>query len=185
MSEADRVFARMTKPSLRSTPKDNEVLHVASRQRGAAGQSRMVEVIHRRSGQSTSPAAPARWPKSSAYAASWPDGFNVRPAPSPPPAAASPEAPEPNPPVGHLLPGWEPLLPPIEPAEIAADVPTGSNRKPRAIKPERSKNTPRSTRRAFADPFVADDTGTNCIRCGYLVSSARERRGLLTCVQCR
>jgi hypothetical protein len=38
---------------------------------------------------------------------------------------------------------------------------------------------------AFADPFAAEDTGTNCIRCGYLVSPEREKRGLLTCHQCR
>jgi hypothetical protein len=185
MSEADRVFARMTKPSPRSTSKDNEVLHVASRQRGAAAsQSRVVEVVHRRSDRLTSPAEPARRPGSSAYAASWPDGFNVRPAPSPP-AAASPEAPEPAPLVGHFMPGWDPLLPPVQPVEAAADLRLSIDRRPRTAKPERPKETPRSTKRAFADPFAADDTGSNCIRCGYLVSPARERRGLLTCMQCR
>jgi hypothetical protein len=83
------------------------------------------------------------------------------------------------------MPGWDPLLPPIQPVEAAADVPTRSSHKPRTIKPERPEGTPRSTKRAFADPFAADDTCTNCIRCGYLVSPARERRGLLTCAQCR
>jgi hypothetical protein len=62
------------------------------------------------------------------------------------------------------MPGWEPLLAPVEPDAPAAKPADG---------------------RAFADPFTAEDTGTNCIRCGYLVSSAREKRGLLTCSQCR
>ena len=34
------------------------------------------------------------------------------------------------------------------------------------------------------DPFAADNIGTNCLRCGYLVQPARERRGLLTCATC-
>jgi hypothetical protein len=62
------------------------------------------------------------------------------------------------------MPGWEPLLAPVEPVEPAAKPVVG---------------------RAFADPFAAEDTGTNCIRCGYLVSPEREKRGLLTCHQCR
>ncbi len=48
---------------------------------------------------------------------------------------------------------------------------------PRAAKPVAG--------RAFADPFAAEDTGANCIRCGYLVEPEREKRGLLTCHQCR
>lgn len=186
MSEADRVFARMIKPCPRSTSKDSEILHVASRQRGAAvNQNRAVEVVYRPLDQSRSPTEPGRRPGSSAYAASWPNGFNVRPAASPPPAVASLKTLEPNLPVGHLMPGWEPQLLPTQPVEAAVDLSTGSGRKLRAAKPERPKNAPRSTKRAFADPFSADETGTNCIRCGYLVSPARERRGFLTCVQCR
>jgi hypothetical protein len=43
---------------------------------------------------------------------------------------------------------------------------------------------PVSTAQRFADPFAADDDGANCLRCGYLVEPARERRGLLTCATC-
>ena len=57
--------------------------------------------------------------------------------------------------------------------------------RPRVAKPERANIQSTSTQRAFADPFAADDTGANCIRCGYLVSPAREKRGLMTCLQCR
>ena len=83
------------------------------------------------------------------------------------------------------MPGWEPLLPPLQLAEPVAEVPAAVRLRPRVAKPERPKHQPISTRRAFADPFAADDTGTNCIRCGYLVSPAREKRGLMTCMQCR
>jgi hypothetical protein len=38
--------------------------------------------------------------------------------------------------------------------------------------------------RQFADPFAEDDSGANCIRCGYLVEQSRERRGLMTCSKC-
>jgi len=93
--------------------------------------------------------------------------------------------PVPAPPVGHLMPGWEPLLTPLPPVEPAAKIPAGIRPRSRAVKPERSQNQPMSMKRAFADPFTADDTGTNCIRCGYLVSPAREQRGFMTCLQCR
>jgi hypothetical protein len=75
------------------------------------------------------------------------------------------------------MPGWEPLLAPIEPVEPTVKPATGQHRQPKAAKPP--------GKRAFADPFAAEDTGANCIRCGYLVSPAREKRGLLTCHQCR
>ena len=83
------------------------------------------------------------------------------------------------------MPGWEQLLPPVQTAEPLAKVPAASRPRTRVTKPERSKSPPVSTERAFADPFAADDTGANCIRCGYLVSPAREKRGLMTCIQCR
>jgi hypothetical protein len=83
------------------------------------------------------------------------------------------------------MPGWEPLLPPIQPAEAAGKIQAGIRPQPRNTKLEQSKDQPKSTKRAFADPYVADDTGTNCMRCGYLVSPAREKRGLLTCLKCR
>lgn len=83
------------------------------------------------------------------------------------------------------MPGWEPLLSPLQPVEPAAKIPARIRPRPRAAKPEQSQNQPKSIKRAFADPFAAGDTGTNCIRCGYLVSPAREKRGLMTCLQCR
>jgi hypothetical protein len=176
MSEADRVFARMTTPGSLPSPEDKQFLHITSRRRGAvAGQSRVVEVVHRRSGHMASPAEPAP-------AATWSEGFQGRSAPTLPPADDSEPAPIPAPPVGHLMPGWAPLLPPLQPA---AKVPASNRTKRRAAKQEGSKTQPGMTKRTFADPFAADDTGTNCTRCGYLVSPAREKRGLTTCMQCR
>src|SRR5690349_19607780 len=78
------------------------------------------------------------------------------------PAAEEPAAtPAPTPPVGHLMPGWEPLLPPLEPAEPAAKIRAGVHPRPRVAKPERANIQSKSTQRAFADPFAADDSGAN------------------------
>jgi hypothetical protein len=176
MSEADRVFARMTTPGTHPAPEDKQFLHITARRRGTvAGQSRVVEVVHRRSDRAAPPVEPANPTAQSAHAATWPEGFRARPAP---PVAESPAASaDPAPQIGHVMPGWEPLLAPAEPAEPPDKSPAGPQPSPKAAKS--------ATRRAFADPFAATDTGANCIRCGYLVEPVREERGLLTCKQCR
>ena len=181
MSEADRVFARMITAESRLEPeKDTQVLHITTRrQRGAvAGQSRTVEVVHRRSERMTPSSEPEQPPRSSAHAATWPDGFPARSAPIPAPAASLSPAPAPSPPqVGHVMPGWEPLLTPVQPDAPVAQPAASPRRQPRVAKQLQG--------RRFADPFDAEDNGANCIRCGYLVEPAREERGLLTCGQCR
>ena len=175
MSEADRVFARMTPPGSQSTPEDKELLHIAPRRRGmTTGQSRVVEVVHRHSDRSADAPRPER---SSAHAASWPEGFQARSAPVPPPLQAPTAASEPAPLVGHVMPGWEPLLPPIDP-EAAQAVSAAPQRQPKV------SAVPKTRKRTFADPFAAEDTGANCFRCGYLVEPAREKRGLMTCAAC-
>jgi hypothetical protein len=185
MSEADRVFARMTTPGTHPTSEDKQLLHIAPRRRGtSAGQGRVVEVVHRRSDRVAATAEPAKLPAPSAHAATWPEGFQARPTPAPPPVDPLTPAPPPDPQVGHVMPGWEPLLAPLHPNEPPAKAPTGPRHPPKVVKPARSADQPQSPRRVFADPFAADDTGANCIRCGYLVSPARERRGLMTCNQC-
>ena len=179
MSEADRVFSRMTSPGSLPSPEDKQFLHIASRRRGATtNQSRVVEVVHRRSGRTAYPAEPAQ-------AALWQESSQGHSAPALPPAEKPAATPVPVPQVGHLMPGWKPLLPPLQPAEEAAKVQSSIRPQRRAAKPEWSKHQATTTKRSFADPFAADDGGTNCIRCGYLVSPAREKRGLLTCLQCR
>ena len=80
MSEADRVFSRMTTPRALPSPENKRFLHIPSRRRGAvAGQSRVVEVVHRRSGRTAPPAEPA-------HATTWPEGFQGRSAPTLPSA---------------------------------------------------------------------------------------------------
>jgi hypothetical protein len=178
MSEADRVFARMTTPGSHPASEDTQLLHITSRRRGAvAGQSRTVEVVHRRSDRGTTSSDAALPPTSSAHAATWPEGFPARPAPIPPPVDSPGAIPEPaSAQVGHVVSGWKPLLAPLQPDEPATK-PTASPRHlPHAV-------TPKAERR-FADPFLAEDTGANCFRCGYLVEPARESRGLMTCAGC-
>ena len=161
MSEADRVFARMTPPGSPSVPEDKELLHIVPRRRGTAtSQSRVVEVVHRRSARSAD--APR------------PEGFQARSGPVSPPLETPIASPDPAPQVGHVMPGWEPLLLPIEP-ETAPAPPQRQPKTPAAPKPRK---------RAFADPFAAEDTGANCFRCGYLIEAAREKRGLMTCARC-
>ena len=179
MSEADRVFSRMTTPGSLPAPEDKQFLHVTSRRRGAVpGQSRVVEVVHRRSGHTAPPAEQAPAPP-------WPEGLQGSSAPASPPVEDPTATPVPAAPVGHLMPGWERRLPPLQPAEPVAKTPVGVRPRPRVARPDRSDAPSASAKRGFADPFAVDDTRANCIRCGYLVSPAREKRGLLTCLQCR
>jgi hypothetical protein len=172
MSEADRVFAHMAPPESHSSLEDRQYVHIAPRRRGmTTGQSHVVEVVHRRSDR---PADAPRQERSSAHAASWPEGFQARSAPVPPPIEAPAAAPGPAPPVGHVMPGWEPLLAPMEPP-------------PPPVPPQRQTKAlvmPKPPERGFADPFAAEDTGANCLRCGYLVEPAREKRGLMICASC-
>lgn len=74
------------------------------------------------------------------------------------------------------MPGWEPLLAPFEPDEPTTKPTASPRRQPRVATPK--------VERRFADPFAAEDTGANCLRCGYLVEPTRERRGLMTCASC-
>lgn len=186
MSEADRVFSRMTTPGSLPSPENRQFLHITSRRRGAvAGQSHVVQVIHLRSGHPAPSAESASPSTQSAHAATWPEGFPGRTAPNLPSAGNVSAIPAPTPPVGHLMPGWEPLLAPRQPTEPVADIQAASRPRSPVTRPQRPEKQPTSTRRAFADPFAAEDSGTNCIRCGYLVSPAREKRGLMTCIRCR
>jgi hypothetical protein len=60
---------------------------------------------------------------------------------------------------------------------------------PEAPPPPRARRArvarvPAPEERRVADPFDAEDDGANCLRCGYLVEPAREKRGLMTCAAC-
>ena len=103
----------------------------------------------------------------------------------PQPPTIEPVAPEPALPIVHVMPVWEPpapqpALPVIMPPEPPIETVPAERRRQRTPKAK----TPKLAARRFADPFAAGDDGTNCLRCGYLVEPARERRGLLTCSSC-
>jgi hypothetical protein len=79
------------------------------------------------------------------------------------------------------MPKWEP-----PPVDVAAATPACleevSSAAELAVVPRIPKALQR--RRRVADPFDIDDHGANCIRCGYAIASAREKRGLTTCAGC-
>jgi hypothetical protein len=125
---------------------------------------------------------PAPW---SVRAETWPEGFRVKPAQPLQLRDIQPSAPEPAQPAVHVMPVWQPSLPQPVPPEAAPAEPhvetaVREQRKPRVPKPRAAKETARH----FADPFADSDDGANCLRCGYLIELARDKRGLLTCAAC-
>jgi len=165
MSEIDRVFARFQHGRSPSADR-REVRTVPGR--GTRG-NRVVEVVHRRSGSPAASGAPARQAGASLRAATWDEGFPARQAPQPPPPEPPPTVAAVEPTI-HVMPAWEPATP------VAAEAPMP----PPAAPPARRA----TASRPVADPFDAADEGANCLRCGYLVEPARERRGLMTCAAC-
>ncbi len=173
MDDKDRVFARFQddKPA----PSDRRELLTIPRRAGATG-SRVVEVVHMRSGAAPAGKERPRRIDTHVRAASWEDGFPAREVPTLrlPAEAAPPEAQ----PTAHVMPAWVPIetTPSVEAKEVAATtvVPVAVPDLPKA----------RKTTRRIADPFDSADDGANCMRCGYAIEPAREKRGLLTCAAC-
>lgn len=167
MSEIERIFAKFRDKAQPASDR-RELRTVPGR--GSARGSRVVEVVRRRGGN-LADHAPARRADPGLRAATWEDGFPARsvvapaipPEPAPQPAA---------PPTAHVMQAWAPPEPaPASPAPAPAPA--------KAVAAPRPKPA-----RRFADPFDAADDGANCLRCGYAVEPARERRGLLTCAAC-
>jgi len=168
MSEADRIFPpRSEKESLAS--KDGQRFIRATDRK--SGQSRSVEVVHVARGTAITGNCSLRAGNRGVRAEAWPDGY--RPRQNPPPTlfdTPPPPAPKPTPQVGHLVERKPSALAPlpVQPSPVA---------------PRKARGQP-TKERTFADPFVASDTGANCIRCGYLIQPAREQRGKMTCAAC-
>jgi len=178
MSDIDRVFARMG--GGHSAPSEQQEFRRV-RSKGSAG-SRVVQVVRLPAHDAPSRPQQTRRPDTSVRALSWDDGFPAR---SPPPAPAPGPAKAPaGEPVGHVIPTWTRLAaqPQAEPLPAAR-----SDAAPMAVQPlaERAPRKPPTTPRRAADPFDPKDDGANCYRCGYLIEPARERRGLMTCAECR
>jgi hypothetical protein len=180
MDDIDRVFARFKDDKPEPTNR-HETLSIP--RRSGTGGSRTVEVVHVRSSRGTTDRPQRLDPR--VRAASWDGGFQAKraiatpPLPAPVAAAATPRT-------THVMPAWEPAttkeassapgsLNVAEAPAVAA--PRGRGR------PRKEVRTPPPTRHV-ADPFDADDDGANCMRCGYAIEAAREKRGLLTCGAC-
>jgi hypothetical protein len=80
------------------------------------------------------------------------------------------------------MPIWAPKLP--EPESVETPAPREAARTG-LEPPARGARQPRgSSTRSVADPFDDTDERANCLRCGYAIQPARERRGLMTCAGC-
>ncbi len=186
MSEADRVFPRHKEQG--AQPSSGEKRHILSAPRRGSlgsGKSRVVEVVHVQRGR-TEPTEhrqrPAAW---NMHAETWPEGFRAKSATPYPQHEIPPAVAEPAEPTVHVMAMWEPTPqqpaePIAQPAEPPVETAIAEGRKSPTLKPR----TPKVATRRFADPFADDDSGANCIRCGYLVEPAREKRGLWTCSKC-
>lgn len=196
MSEADRVFPRDPNQPQGGESRDRRVIVKSPRRNGpGGGTSRTVEVVHVRRGAPRPAEDQPRAASRHTHAETWPDGFRAK---APPPPLLrddiAPPPPEPVAPTVHVMPAWERTvqeapLAETTPAEIPlAEIPIAEPAIADAAvaAPAAVALSPKAkpTRRRFADPLAEDDDGANCLRCGYLVEAARDRRGLRTCAAC-
>ena len=175
MSEADRAFSRHQRPSAGAASQGRQLIVSASRRNSAgSAKSRVVEVVHVARTGSRLPADEVCPPNRHVHAETWPDGFHAKPAVPLPPRGFKVVVPEPVAPVGHLMPGWQPLLQPaapeVDPVEAPAAAPAVLRRKLGAAK----LPTPKAAARPFADHFTSEDSGADCYHCGYLVEPTRK-----------
>ncbi len=178
MSEIDRVFSRLGGGHPAAT--EQHELRSIPRRGGLAG-NRVVMVVRRRTPVAAGREGGTHQPARNVHAQTWEEGFPVRSAPLLP-AAPQPDTATPAEPVAHVMPAWRPAdvvhpepdppPPPVPPPE------------PIQARGQSSRGAKAAMARRFADPFDAGDDRANCLRCGYLVEPARERRGHLTCSGC-
>jgi hypothetical protein len=177
MSEIDDVFANFRDEKSPSADR-RETRSIP--QRGTRG-SRTVEVVHVLSGSTARPTDQPRHSSFGVRAAAWDDGFPARQAPQRP-AAPQPPVRVPVEPTFHIMPARSPSVPAAECLPVVPDPEAVLVARPDRGRPRR--HTSVAPARRVADPFDPADDGANCLRCGYAVQPARERRGLLTCSDC-
>jgi hypothetical protein len=177
MSDIDRVFARLG---------GGQPAQAAGRERrniprrGGATGARVVEVVRLPSRAAGAGGGGPRRADLRVRAETWDDGF---PAKSVSPVSAlQPAAPEPAEPVTHVMPIWEPTL--LEAEKVAAPAPLEAARTGVGPRAQRARRLRTGSPRSVADPFDETDDRANCLRCGYAIQPARERRGLMTCAGC-
>jgi hypothetical protein len=182
MSEVDRVFPPRAEEADVVKAGEKRFIQATSRKRGlASAQTRIVEVVHLRSTRSKPADEPRQRVVARQHAESWPDGFRAKTAGPKSTFEAAPFVPEPSPPTVHVMAAWDPSpKPPAATPPPAADAVTAEAQQ----QPAPQRKAPRAVSRRFADPFADDDSGANCLRCGYLVERAREDCGKMTCSQC-
>lgn len=177
MDDKDHVFARFKDDKPVASDR-RETLSIP--RRGNAMGSRAVEVVHvRSSGTPTGKGQPRRLTFTD-RAATWEHGFPARP-PAQLPAMVDSETPARAEPVTHVMPMWEPTAVAVEvttPVRDEAPVAEAVS----AV--EASRPRTRKSARRIADPFDASDDRANCMRCGYAIEPAREKRGLMSCSEC-
>lgn len=177
MSEIDDVFARFRGDDRPPSADRREVRNIP--QRGARA-SRTVDVLHVRSGATGRATGEPRQPSFGMRAAAWEDGFPARKAPQLP-SAPPPPADAPAEPTIHVMPAWQPAS---TRAEGVTPAPETEPARTHRASPAARRQPGASPARRVADPFDANDDRANCLRCGYAVERARERRGLMTCAGC-
>ncbi len=177
MDDKDHVFARFRSDKPAAADR-RETLSIP--RRGSAMGSRAVEVVHVRSTGAPTGKGQARRLAVTDRAATWEQGFPVRSA-AQPPAMVDAEPPARAEPVTHVMPMWEPVA-------VVAEIitPVRDDALPAVAGPDLEPAHPRTRKPAarIADPFDVTDDRANCMRCGYAVEAARDKRGLLTCAGC-
>jgi hypothetical protein len=180
MDDIDRVFARFKDDKPEPTNR-RETLSIP--RRNGAGGSRTVEVVHLRSGTGSRDRPQRLDPQ--LRAASWDDGFSAQ-RPVATPARPAHTAAAATMPTTHVMPAWEPSAAKeassAPASEKVAGAPNAATQRGRG-RPRKEVSTTPLPRRV-ADPFDASDDGAHCMRCGYVMEPAREKRGMMTCSAC-
>src|SRR4051794_28052221 len=119
MSEADRVFSAWKGQGAQAPSSEKRLIASVPRKGGlGAGKTRVVEVVHvRREGSRSAEGRPPAASRN-VHADAWLEGFRAKPAQPMPPQDMPSVAPEPPPPVVHVMPMWEPS--PQQPAQPVA-----------------------------------------------------------------
>jgi hypothetical protein len=181
MSDIDRIFARLGGGQPASI-EQRELRHVP--RRGGSTGSRVVQVVRLPARTAADSRNASQRTDLRVRAETWEDGFPAKSAPSPSPSlqpvVAGTVDPPVDEPVTHVMPMWERRA--REP-ETMPSATTPAQAAPTPA-PKRVRRNAGGTSRRVADPYDTNDDGSNCMRCGYLIQPARERRGLLTCAEC-
>lgn len=184
MTEADRVFSGIKGRTGQFPSSEQRFIQRRSRQGGVSrNQTQVVEVVHVRHGAKRAVDDQAYLAEAAVGTEAWSDDVDTVPMKQLPDLAPAPAA-EPQQPVAHVMPMWEPRAAEVPLAASTDDMPTQAPVPAKRTRRTRTGSKLEAAARRHADPFAEDDSGANCLRCGYLVEPARERRGWLTCAQC-